>query len=178
MQQIISPTMTNWIKGLRDSSDHPIWRGRALKSRKVCEVGEAYYWKCFDPNNSEDDITLAMCLKMSLQVPLDYNSILFNFYNDAKGISYHTDQTTNLEPGTKVYSVSFTLDYLEGKTADGVLGHMYFKEADGTVAKTTIDNLRVLSFDPFEHEADGVQHKATTRKGVERINITFRKVCK
>ena len=171
MQQIISPTMTYWIKSLQDRADYPIWRGRALKSRKVCEVGEAYYWKCFAPKNTEDDITMAALLKMACDIPSDYNSVLFNFYEDSKGISYHTDQTTNLVPGSKVYSVSFTLD-------PGVsnLGTMYFKEADGTVAKATITNGKVLSFDPFEHAAEGVQHKATTRKGVRRINITFRHV--
>jgi|TARA_R110000772_G_scaffold215406_4_gene325863 hypothetical protein len=182
-QTIISKPITAWIhKRVIPSSRNPVWNGKTINTRRVVEIGEPFYWTKQTPMTEDDDITILEIMKLSLGIESKYNSCLVNVYEDNAGISYHCDDVTNLVPGSSVLSVSFDLgaeEMFAGEGKSSVLGLMTFKkevEGGAEMEKIKIRHGRVIVFDPFKDKQNNRQHKATTNKGVKRINFTFRRV--
>jgi len=92
-----------------------------------------------------------------------YNSVLINWYEGTDYIGFHSDNETNLIPGSNIYGISFgekrTLRFKnhEGKNTDFVLEH------------NSIINMKSGCQQLYQHSI--LKSKKLTNK---RINITFR----
>ena len=179
MSQIISDPITAWIhERVIPSSRNPVFKGKTINTRRVVEIGEPFYWKQQTSMTEDEDITILEIVKLHLRIESKYNSCLVNVYEDNQGISLHCDDTNNLVVGSKVLSVSYDL-YNPHRQEGEEIGVMTFKtKKDGgaLIEKIKIKDGAVIVFDPFEDKQNNRQHRATTNKGVERINFTFRQV--
>ena len=177
VREIKSTHTTAWVQSVLARAEHPTWKGKKITSRKVVEIGKAFYWDKQTPLETGADVIYAFDLKQTLGVPIEYNSILVNYYEESGSISYHCDETKNLVSGSKVYSVSFSLQPETEKTNE--LGTMFFETPAIGAPRVEYIKIKygdVIVFDPFEDKKNNRKHKATTKKGVKRINFTFRHV--
>ena len=143
-----------------------------MTSRKVLNLEEPYFWK--------DSPTLGVFPRGlpdveystfgSYSLPVKWNVGLVNCYEPQKSISSHTDTSDGMVTSSGVYSVSYGLHNWGGvsqgrrvKTGT-VIGTFWLGE----------EKLEIKSGVPMIFDGYTIPHRASTKKGFTRINITLR----
>ena len=172
MSIVVNTQAKTYRAGLDDVFDRVVEQadtfvafGRPTK-RKVVEMsrsGTAYYHK---HNLVPWDEEFYQALHEHFG--MEGNSILVNVYEKKQGIGFHTDGTKQLQPNTKVYSMSYSREVGQ----DYGLGKMEFRLREGHSRTFPIRPWEVFSWCPFQHAERGIKHKATST--FSRINITMR----
>lgn len=136
-------------------------------NRRVLEFskdGNSYYHK-----NNLKEWNEELYEKLE-NVGITGNSILLNYYESGQTIGWHTDVNYNLLEGTKVFSLSLSLN-----NYTDLLGYMWF---DNPKKKIELSNRTLISWCPFTHFNKNIKHRARTLSGKERLNITVRTIIK
>jgi len=148
-------------------AEHPLWRGRELKSRRVLCLGEQFYWKDDTPT-----IPLPKCFR-----DLGYNSGLINIYQGGAKITPHTDTSEGMNTEHDdgyILSMSYGLTEDLELCADGLdLGYMSVEDGNGKTIKYPLISgwgIKVKAY-TYKHSA----HTRRSKKFAYRVNITLRK---
>ena len=99
----------DFIKFVRLNAQSPVMFGRAIKARKVLQIGDNYYWKNLKTIKKTNPSLKSFNKWLRQEKLTKFNSILINLY-ESKGnkIGWHSDKIDNLKYGT-VISYSFAL---------------------------------------------------------------------
>jgi len=152
--------------------------GKPMVARKCIEYndhGKHYYYKDGYAGYVPQD--LRDYLLQTIGVGGPKMSVLINYYEGGSraGIGWHTDRSSNLQKGSKVYSLSFAME--EEHRSKASLGYLEFgtKGVDGELlfpAMVALSDHSVVSWDPHLHTQKAIQHRVS--KTLPRLNITVR----
>ncbi len=149
---------TATLHELQRRAEFPTHRGRLMTSRKVLNLEEPYFWKD-SPTLHRIPRGLPDCDETK------WNIGLVNCYESQKSISSHTDTSDGMVTSSGVYSVSYGLDADGRRVKTGtVIGTFWLGE----------EKLEIKSGVPMIFDGYTIPHRASTKKGFTRINITLR----
>ena len=164
---------TATLQELQRLAEFPIHRGQLMTSRKVLNLEEPYFWKDSPtlwniplglpdlhppPFNSDGEFVPSLPRN-------PWNCGLVNCYESQKSISSHTDTSDGMVTSSGVYSVSYGLGADGRRVKTGtVIGTFWLGE----------EKLKIKTGVPMIFDGYAIPHRASTKKGFTRINITLR----
>lgn len=153
----------------------PIYKGSALKARRVAVFGKAYYWGS-DVTHSITALPLSFREWCAKNKYTTHNSILVNVYDDKESnIGWHCDDTRNLAR-SEVVSISFSAKRKNRDKSLAVFEFRWPDKQDKTkkiVKKETLSHGTVIRFDAVKHKKKTCEHRVA-RTAFPRVNVTLR----